>query len=105
MEIVIKKNNISVGPEHCSGYERFVINTSLKIAFDKFKQLPTIKLFLIDEVIDCVSEDNFDEIDNILNYLKRQYKNVFLISHNEELKKKVENRIMIEVKKGCSYII
>jgi DNA repair exonuclease SbcCD ATPase subunit/DNA repair exonuclease SbcCD nuclease subunit len=104
-EIVIKKGNIYIGPEHCSGYERFVINISLKIAFDRFKQLPTIKLFLIDEVIDCVSEDNFEQIDALLSHLKRQYSNVFLISHNEELKKKVENRIEIRVDNNCSFIV
>lgn len=103
-EIVIKKGSISIGPEHCSGYERFVINISLKIAFDRFKQLPTIKLFLIDEVIDCVSEDNFEQIDTILQHLKMQYSNVFLISHNEELKKKVERRIDIRVENSCSYV-
>lgn len=104
-EIVIKKQNIVVGPEHCSGYERFVINTSLKIAFDRFKQLPTIKLFLIDEVIDCVSEDNFDQIDTLLFNLKKHYSNVFLISHNEELKKKVEHRIDIKIENNCSHIL
>lgn len=103
-EIIIKKQNIIIGPEHCSGYERFVINTSLKIVFDRFKQLPTIKLFLIDEVIDCVSEDNFDQIDNLLFNLKKHYSNVFLISHNDELKKKVENRINIRVDNNCSFI-
>lgn len=103
-EIVIKKGNIVVGPEHCSGYERFVINVALKIAFDRFKQLPSIKLFLIDEVIDCVSEDNFDQIDILLSNLKQHYSNVFLISHNEELKKKVENKIDIEVNDNCSRI-
>lgn len=104
-EIVIKKQNIIIGPEHCSGYERFVINTSLKIAFDRFKQLPTIKLFLLDEVIDCVSEDNFDQIDILLLNLKKHYSNVFLISHNEELKKKVEHRISINIEDNCSYIV
>lgn len=103
-EIVIKKHNIEIGPEHCSGYERFVINTSLKIAFDRFKQLPTINLFLIDEVIDCVSEDNFDQIDTLLGHLKKHYSNVFLISHNEELKKKIEHRIDIRIENNCSYI-
>lgn len=103
-EIIIKKGTVTVGPEHCSGYERFIINTSLKIAFDRFKQLPSIKIFLVDEVIDCVSEDNFDQIDILLEKLKKHYINVFLISHNEELKKKVENRIDIRVEDNCSYI-
>lgn len=96
-EIVIKKGDLILGPEHCSGYERFILNTSLKLAFDKYKQLSSIQLFLIDETIDCVSESNFDQIDVVLSYLQKHYKNIILISHNEDLKKKIEHRISIEV--------
>lgn len=104
-EIVVKKDNVCIGPEHCSGYERFVINTSLKLSFDKYKQLSSIKLFLIDEVIDCVSEDNFDQIDVIFEYLQEHYKKIIIISHNEELKKKVNQRISIKVNGKISSII
>lgn len=103
-EIVVKKDNLSIGPEHCSGYERFVINTCLKLSFDKYKQLSSIKLFLIDEVIDCVSEDNFDQIDMIFEYLQEHYKKIIIISHNEELKKKVNQRIDIKVNGKISSI-
>jgi DNA repair exonuclease SbcCD ATPase subunit len=96
-EIVIKKQDVSVGPMHCSGYERFIINTSLKLTFDKYKQLSSIKLFLIDEVIDCVSEDNFDQIDLVFDFLQKHYKKIIIISHNEELKKKVNHRINIHL--------
>lgn len=104
-EIVVKKDNIYIGPEHCSGYERFIMNTSLKLAFDKFKQLSSIKLFLIDEVIDCVSEDNFDQIDVLLDHLKEHYQKIVIISHNEELKKKINNRINISLDSGVSRIV
>lgn len=92
-EISIKKGNQCIGPEHCSGYEKFVINTSLKITFDRYKQLSSIKMFLIDEVIDCVSEDNYEQVDIVLEYLKKHYESILLISHNEMMKTKVDNRI------------
>lgn len=103
-EIIVKKGKSCIGPEHCSGYERFVINTSLKLAFDKYKQLSSIKLFLIDEVIDCVSEDNFDQIDVIFDYLKNYYSKILIISHNEELKKKVNYRINLAIDNKVSSI-
>lgn len=103
-EIVIKKGNLTLGPEHCSGYERFLINTALKISFDKYKQLSSIKLFMIDETIDCVSESNFEQIDVLLEYLNKHYNKVILISHNEDLKKKVNHRIGIDIVQNCSRI-
>ena len=96
---------MTLGPEHCSGYERFILNTALKISFDKYKQLSSIKLFMIDETIDCVSESNFDQIDVLLDYLNRHYTKVILISHNEDLKKKVNNRIEILLENGSSSIV
>lgn len=104
-EIVVKKDKLYIGPEHCSGYERFIMNTSLKLAFDKFKQLSSIKLFLIDEVIDCVSEDNFDQIDALFENLQQHYKKIIVISHNEELKKKINNRINIHLNGKVSSIV
>lgn len=104
-EIVIKKDDIILGPEHCSGYERLMLNVALKIAFDKYKQLSSIKLFMIDETIDCVSESNLDQIDVLLDSLKTHYNNVIMISHNEDLKKKIDNRINIKLDRKCSSIV
>jgi len=81
------------------------MNTSFKLAFDKFKQLSSIKLFLIDEVIDCVSEDNFDQIDALFEHLQKHYRKIIVISHNEELKKKINNRIGIQLDGKVSSII
>jgi DNA repair exonuclease SbcCD ATPase subunit/DNA repair exonuclease SbcCD nuclease subunit len=103
-EVVVKKGDLTLGPEHCSGYERFILNTALKISFDKYKQLSIIKLFMIDETIDCVSESNLDQIDILLEYLQNHYNNVILISHNEDLKKKINNRIEIKIEKKNSMI-
>lgn len=103
-EIVVKKGDLILGPEHCSGYERFMLNSALKISFDKYKQLSSIGLFMIDETIDCVSESNLDQIDVLLECLQRHYGKVILISHNEDLKKKVNQRIEIGLDKKCSVV-
>ena len=103
-EISLKKNNLFLGPEHCSGYERFIINTGLKMGLDKFKFLSSVKMFLIDEVIDCVSEENIEKVYDLFDILKKHYKKVIVISHNEELKKKIEYKIDIQVDKKSSFI-
>lgn len=94
-EILIKKNGMTLGSEQVSGYERFVINVALKMALDKYKFYSGSSIFFIDEAFDCVAEDNFDKIDDIFAYLKTYYRNVLIVSHNEELKKKIDHRIEI----------
>lgn len=94
-EILIKKNGMTLGSEQVSGYERFVINVALKMALDKYKFYSGSSIFFIDEAFDCVAEDNFDKIDDIFAYLKTYYRNILIVSHNEELKKKIDHRIEI----------
>jgi len=104
-EIIIKKNNIILGIEQISGYERFIVNIGLKIALDKHKFYSGTKIFFIDEMFDCISEENFDKIDDLFLFLKNYYKNIVIISHNEKLKRKINNRINIETNGICSKII
>jgi len=95
-EVLIKKNNMILGSEQISGYERFIINIGVKLALDKYKFFPGCSTFFIDEVFDCVSEENLENIDNVFDYLKTYYRNILIISHNEELKKKVDSKINIK---------
>ena len=94
-EITVKKNDIYLGVEHLSGYERFIVNTGLKLSLDKYKFYPGTRIFFIDEVFDCISEENFDRVEEVFDYLKTYYKNVLVVSHNENLKKKIDRRILI----------
>jgi DNA repair exonuclease SbcCD ATPase subunit/DNA repair exonuclease SbcCD nuclease subunit len=103
-EIIIKKNNTLLGSEQVSGYERFVINVGLKMALDKYKFYSGSRIFFIDEAFDCVSEENLDKIDQLFDYLKTYYKHILIISHNEELKKKIDYRINIETDFVCSKV-
>lgn len=104
-EILIKKNGMILGSEQISGYERFIINVGVKMALDKYKFYSGSNIFFIDEAFDCVSEENIDKIDNLFEYLKSYYRNILIISHNEELKKKVDHRINISTDFISSKII
>lgn len=103
-EITIKKNNMILGIEHVSGFERLVINIGLKIALDKYQHNSSINFFAIDECLDCVSDDNYHKVDDIFKLLKDNYHNVLIISHNENLKNKVDSRIKIKTDFVCSKI-
>lgn len=103
-EIIIKKNNTLLGSEQVSGYERFIINVGLKMALDKYKFYSGSSVFFIDEAFDCVSEENLDKIDQLFDYLKTYYRHIIIVSHNEELKKKIDYRINIDTDFVCSKV-
>ncbi len=104
-EILVKKNSMILGSEQVSGYERFIINVGIKMALDKYKFYSGASIFFIDEAFDCVSEENLEKIDSLFDYLRSYYRNILIISHNEELKKKINDRIIISTDFYCSKIV
>lgn len=104
-EILIKKNNMILGSEQVSGFERFIINVGIKLALDKYKYYSGGSIFFIDEAFDCVSEENLEKIDTLFEYLNLYYRNTIIISHNEELKKKIQHRIHIKTDFCTSKIV
>jgi DNA repair exonuclease SbcCD ATPase subunit len=92
-EITFQRGDIILGSEHLSGFEKFIVNLGLKTALDKYKFYNNGKIFFIDEVFDCISEENWEKIPFILNYIKSHYSTLMLISHNEKLKVNV-NRVL-----------
>jgi DNA repair exonuclease SbcCD nuclease subunit len=99
-EITLNKDNIILGVEMISGFERFVVNVFLKLAMDKYKFYSASNIFCIDEVMDCVSMNNYDKIDDIFQFLKSHYHTILVVSHNEELKNKIDSRINIHYDLG-----
>ncbi|CAK0773852.1 hypothetical protein CCP3SC1AL1_690013 [Gammaproteobacteria bacterium] len=104
-DIFIKKNNLVLGTDQISGYERFVVDIGIKIGLDIHKSYSGIKMFFIDEGFDCVSHENLDKVDSLFELLKKNYKTVLAISHNTEMQKKVDNQIHIETDYITSKII
>jgi DNA repair exonuclease SbcCD ATPase subunit/DNA repair exonuclease SbcCD nuclease subunit len=94
-ELLIFKSNMCLAPEQCSGFERFCIDLGIKTSIKKLRKRGGLSLLFIDEVLDIISADNLDKIDDLLVKLQDYYKHVVLISHNEQLKDKVRHRVDI----------
>jgi DNA repair exonuclease SbcCD ATPase subunit len=105
-EITASKNNSNsvIGIDQISGFERFVVNVGLKMALDKYRSGSSGKIFFIDEAFDCVSSENIDKVDELFSYLKEYYSTILVISHNDNLKKKVDKQIIINVSDHFSFI-
>jgi DNA repair exonuclease SbcCD ATPase subunit len=104
-ELLIKKGKMILGTEHLSGAERFIVNVILKMTLDKYKYYCKSGLFIIDECADSVSEENtVNKMNDVFDILRKEYKNIFIISHNEYLKNMVDYRIEITSDFTCSKI-
>lgn len=104
-EILIKKENMILGTEHLSGAERFIFNVIIKLVIDKFKYFDKASFFIIDECCDSMSEENIiNKMDDLFDILKKEYSNILIISHNNDLKKMVDHKIEIESNGICSNI-
>src|SRR6476620_1383894 len=96
-EILIKKENMILGTEHLSGAERFIFNVVIKLVIDKFKYFDKASFFIIDECCDSMSEENIiNKMDDLFDILKKEYSNILIISHNNDLKKMVDHKIEIK---------
>lgn len=104
-EITCKKGNAVIGTDCISGFERFCVNVALKLALDKHKCKSGARLFLIDEALDCISQENIYKVDALFECLKKYYSTVLVISHNEDLKSKIDHRINIAVGDTFSKIV
>lgn len=104
-ELLIKKDNIFIGVEHASGFEKFIINVCLKVILDKYKFYEKSGIFIIDECFDCISEENISKVSDVFELLKKEYYTTLVISHNDALKNKLDNRINIHNEFSVSKII
>lgn len=91
--------------ELCSGGEKTVIALALRAALWKVCLLPKTPILILDESLSFLDGERHDSVIKLLNHLKQDYfDKVFLITHNEELKRIVDTSIYIDKKKGFSFV-
>ena len=77
------------------GMERLIIDCSFKIVFSHCSTINSTSLLLIDESVSVLDKDNLGKIYILLEYLKQYFEHTFIITHIQELKEHVENKIEI----------
>lgn len=108
-EIFFEKNNgsINLGVEQISGFQRLVSEISMKTSILDIKSSTSFKhpLFIVDETADCISEGNLETIDDLFYILRSKFHNVLFVSHNDYLKTKVDNNIIISTDYNSSSLV
>jgi DNA repair exonuclease SbcCD ATPase subunit/DNA repair exonuclease SbcCD nuclease subunit len=72
-----------------------LIDLTLRLGLSKINEYITTDFLFIDEVMDAASKENKTKMEEIIKYLKDYYKWVFIISHDDDIKKHVEYSLKI----------
>lgn len=79
-------NNELINAEFLSGYEMFVSNIALRIAFGKLNRYIRTNFMIIDEGFASCSNTNILKIDNAFNIIRKYYKWCIVVSHLDQIK-------------------
>lgn len=102
INIIIHKDNKELCPTQCSGFEKFIMDVSIKYSLMINSNYNKSEIFFIDEGLDCIDEYNFAKLDILFNKLREIYNNIFIITHIKNTLS--DNQIIITENKEYSYI-
>lgn len=82
-----------------------LFDLTLRLGLSKINEYITTDFLFIDEVMDSASKENKIKMQEIIKYLKDYYKWVFIISHDDDIKKHVEYSLKInKIENNYSHI-
>jgi DNA repair exonuclease SbcCD ATPase subunit len=105
MNIDIHRRDTIFNIEEMSAGERRIIEMVFQIALnDLFETVndDSVNLMIFDETFDALDKKNMHKINNMLKILEEQDKTIFIISHNEDVKKYFKNFVIVEQNNGVS---
>jgi exonuclease SbcC len=86
------------GVNTLSGGETFLVSLSLALALSSVicaRSLKSIEFFFLDEGFGTLDENLIDTVMNALEKLKSSYFTIGIISHVEELKHRIDSKIIV----------
>ena len=107
LSITVLDNGYERKYETYSGAEKFVVDLSLRIAMSKFlahRAGASVQLFVLDEGISCADSNNRNDIMDAIRSITGEFAKVFFITHIEELKDTLDQKIMVTKNSSGSHI-
>lgn len=87
-----------------SGFEKFIVSIAIRMTLSHISLSAKPNFFIIDEGWSCMDNENRNNIDIVMNYIKELYDHVIIISHLEELKSQSDYNINIERLNNFSHV-
>lgn len=96
LSVYCVKGGIKLGVEDMSGYESFVMSIAFKIALSRRNFIGKSSCICIDEGLDCIDENNFERLGELIGKIMEWFDCVLLITHIPGIEKYIDRRIKIE---------
>jgi DNA repair exonuclease SbcCD nuclease subunit/ABC-type lipoprotein export system ATPase subunit len=91
--------------ELASGGEKTLVALSVRAALWKLCLLPKMPILVLDESLVFLDSERYDSAIKLIKYLLSEYfDKIFIITHNEEIKRVVDDSIYINKHKGSSLV-
>jgi DNA repair exonuclease SbcCD ATPase subunit len=84
-------NEELIDAKFLSGYEMFVSNIALRIAFGKLNRYIKTNFMIIDEGFASCSNKNIIKIENVFEIIRKYYKWCIVVSHLDQIKNNFDN--------------
>lgn len=105
-ELVVTRNDEEVGLGTLSGGEKDLASLCIRIAISKRNSTlagrRNMGFLALDEVFGSLDSGRREELMNALNVKSKEFRQIFVVSHNEDVQEQFPNRIMISRKEGYS---
>lgn len=103
--IIDNNTNACLEPHRLSGYETLALQIALNKATIDISSANKTSLFIIDESLDCVDQQRFnDVVTKICNIIKQHFTVTLIISHRDIPSDTIDQNINITHANNCSYI-
>ena len=104
MHMTIIQNNKQISTALGSGFQKFIIDMTIRIVFFKISQVPKADMLIIDEGFGCLDNHNRDIIFSYLNKIKTHFSLLLVITHIDELKNINDTIINVNNTSGFSTV-
>lgn len=95
-----KSRPLSLG----SGAEKFIASLAVRIALLGVSSLPKTDILIIDEGFGRLDPEHLEALQRMFEYLREEFKSVFIVSHVDSMRDMVDYSIEITSKDGYAYV-
>lgn len=95
--IIKRKDTKDKSLENSCGFDKAATNLVLRIAFSEEGNFSKPNFIFVDEAFVWFDKENKDNLSSFFKFIKEKFEHVFVISHDDHIKKLVDNSITINV--------
>lgn len=88
-------DNVQQSIEGCCGFEKYIIGLAIRLVLSQFSNINGTNFLILDESFGCMDSTNINSLDNVYNYLRKNFKYIVLISHIQHIRGSCDNLINI----------